>query len=202
MPWYLMLLEMKLQEKICKSPPPPCWEDPCECAFPEMPWFPAYCPELSPLEILFNEFQRNEIRGRSVKMSVLKIRIGAVHSHFSAAYIDKLYQSIPRRCAEMFHGNGQRCVPLILHVWINKTLCLSIVTQIFSKSEWCLAELNTRFFIILISPKFEMFFKWNFVKTIYTILNQTGKFSGKTTHVLWQYGILCEKNPYPVQLST
>lgn len=100
--------------KMCSPPPPPCWQETCECPIPELPWFPAYCPQLSPLEITFNEIQQKldhmtEDRGMVKDLSGLKRRVGLVQRKISAEYIEKLFGSMKARCAAMVEGEGKVC---------------------------------------------------------------------------------------------
>jgi len=99
----------------CNSPPPPCWRMTCTCPLPEWPWFPAYCPALSPLEIHFNDLQQrldnlSERLGQVKKLADLERRVRKVHKETSAVYVRKLYESMAARCQSMFDNNGQRCL--------------------------------------------------------------------------------------------
>lgn len=98
----------------CNAPPPPCWLEVCRCPVPAWPWFPAYCPPLSPLEIYFNHLtqrldQLSERAGRVTALSALERRVRLVHSATTDDYISRLFASMPARCQNMFDHDGERC---------------------------------------------------------------------------------------------
>ncbi len=98
----------------CNPPPPPCWKAVCDCPFPAWPWFPAYCAQLSPQEIYFNHLKQNldylsERRGRVSQLDDLERRVRLVHGRSTAEYREKLYASMPARCASMYENDGARC---------------------------------------------------------------------------------------------
>lgn len=99
----------------CNPPPPPCWKATCTCPIPKWPWFPAYCPALSPLEIFFNDIQQrldglSDRAGLVTKLSDLERRVRKEHQATTPQYIKKLFASMPARCQSMFDNNGQRCL--------------------------------------------------------------------------------------------
>ncbi len=98
----------------CNPPPPPCWKAVRDCPFPAWPWFPAYCAQLSPQEIYFNHLKQNldylsEWRGHVSQLDDIERRVRLVHGRSTAENREKLYASMPARCASMYENDGARC---------------------------------------------------------------------------------------------
>lgn len=98
----------------CNAPPPPCWKERCRCEFPEWPWFPAYSPALSPLEIYFNDLQQrvdqlSDSLGTVTQIAALERRVRKAHNATKPEYIRRLYESMVARCVSMYENDGRRC---------------------------------------------------------------------------------------------